>query len=359
VVRPLEIAVPDAVLDDLRARLGRTRWPDAVVEGWEDGADVAYLRELCATWRDGFDWRARERALNALEHVRVEVDGVGLHAVLAGAGQPLVLLHGWPSSFLQMVPILPLLEDAFALVVPSLPGYGFSDRPTRPGVGPARTAELVAGLMDALGHNRFAVRASDLGAGVAMQLALAHPERVRALHLSGTNPFVPEVPDDLTEAEERFLADTERWRRTEMAYAMQHATKPQTLAVGLHDSPAGLAAWVVEKLRAWSDCDGDVERAFSREALLDNLTVYWATGTAPSSVRLYREATRDPATRWGRVEVPTAMAMAPADMYPTPREWAERSWNVVRWTELERGGHFAEWEVPELVAEDLRAFLLG
>ena len=365
------VTISQATLDDLRDRLARTRWTDEVTgAGWDYGTNRAYLKELTRYWGDRFDWRAQERAINAFPHFRASVDGVGIHFIHErGTGEhplPLVLLHGWPSSFWQMLKVIPLLTDpaahggdaadSFDVVVPSLPGYGFSDRSTEPGMGVGRIADLFARLMtDELGYARFAARASDLRAGVSQQLALAHADAVIGVHHSGTNPYVGQVPDDLAEEEKEFVANAQQWTMQEMAYAMEHSSKPQTLATGLNDSPAGLAAWVVEKVRRWSDCDGDIERRFSKDALLTNLTIYWATETINSSIRLYYETARHPGS-WGRVEVPTGMLMSPKDMFPTPRAWVERSYNVTRWTEIDRGGHFLEWEEPELVVEDIRAF---
>jgi pimeloyl-ACP methyl ester carboxylesterase len=211
--------------------------------------------------------------------------------------------------------------------------------------------------MDALGYARYGIRASDLGAGVATPMALARPDAVVGLHLSGTNPWLDldALPDDLSPAEQRMVADARAFRRDELAYALVHSTKPATLSVGMHDSPAGMAAWIVEKHRAWSDCGGDVERRFSRDELCTQLTLYWVTETFASSVRLYYESARHPAPT-GRLRAPVAMAMLPTDMYPTPREWVERSGPVARWTELPRGGHFGEHEEPALLAADIRAF---
>lgn len=361
-VEPWRIAVEPLVLDDLRDRLRGTRWPDELEGGgWSRGTDRAWLEGFVADWAE-FDWPAYEARLNELDHRRVVVDGTGVHVVCrfsrSPSAMPLVLLHGWPSSFLQLLPVLPLLADpddgsGFHAVALSLPGYGFSDRPTRPGTDVAHIADLVVGVLAELGFPRFLVRASDLGAGVAGQLALRHPERLIGLHLSGTNPFLPSVPDDLSPAEAEFVAAAQQWNRTEMAYALLHSTKPQTLAYGLTDSPVGLAAWVMEKFHTWTD--GDPDEVYARDDLLANLTVYWATGTIGSSVRLYHETAHSTAA-YGRVEVPTGMAMSGADMFPTPREWAERSYRVVHWTDLPRGGHFLEWEVPELIAGDLHAF---
>ncbi len=373
-LEPYEVHVGQDVLDDLRGRLLRTRWPDAVEgAGWDYGTDLGYLRDLCATWADGFDWRAQEQAINRFSHARAVIDGTGIHLVHErGAGPdplPLLLLHGWPSSFLQMLKILPLLTDpagfggdpadSCSVVAPDLPGYGFSDRPTARGVANGAIAELLHILMTReLGYERYAVRASDIGAGVAAALAMAHPEAVLALHMSGSNPFLDleNLPDDLSPAEQRMVDDARRFRSEEFAYALLQASKPQTPAYALNDSPAGLAAWIVEKYRAWSDSGGDVETAFSRDELLSHLTVYWATQTIGSSMRLYYENVHTPGA-WGAIAAPTGIAMLPADMFPTPREWLERSGPLAHYTVLPRGGHFGEQEVPDLLAEDLRAFL--
>jgi pimeloyl-ACP methyl ester carboxylesterase len=368
---PFEVNVPQATLDDLRDRLARTRWPDEVNgAGWNYGTNLAYLRELIDYWRDGFDWRAQEAAINRFAHFRAEVDGIGIHYIHErGTGPdpiPLVLLHGWPSSFVQMLDLIPMLTgpaahggeatDSFDVVVPSLVGYGFSDRPREPGMSPARMANLFHRLVtEQIGYARYATRSSDLGAGVASQLALSHPEATIGVHMSGTNPYIGQVPENLSPAEQEFVANAQAWMQTEMAYAMEHTSKPQTLAYGLNDSPAGLAAWIVEKFWRWSDHGGNLETAFSKDQLLTNLTVYWATETINSSIRLYYEAARDPG-QYGRAEVPTAYLMTSKDMFPTPREWVERTSRVDRWTEIDRGGHFLEWEEPELVAADLREF---
>jgi pimeloyl-ACP methyl ester carboxylesterase len=372
-VQPFVVHVPDASLADLRERLARTRWPDQLTDtGWAYGTDLAYLQDLVHTWQHDFDWRTQETALNRFHHIQARVNSIRLHAVHErGRGPhplPLVLLHGWPSSIVQLLKIVPLLTDpaghggdpadSFDVVAVSLPGYGFSDRPALPGMSVGKIAGLIDTLMyDLLGYARYGARGSDLGAGVLQQLALAQPERLVGLHTGGTNPWIGEdLPDDLSEAEQQFVVAARRWMATEMGYAMVQSTKPQTLAYALNDSPAGLAAWIVEKFRTWSDCDGDLNRAFSHDDLLTNLTIYWVTESIGSSMRLYYESARDPNARWGRVATPTAMAMPPKDMFPTPRAWSERSYNVVRWTELVRGGHFPEWEVPELLADDIRAF---
>jgi pimeloyl-ACP methyl ester carboxylesterase len=364
VAESFRIDVPEPVLDDLRERLGRTRWPDAVADDWDRGTAPGALRELVEHWRDGFDWPAAQARLNALDHRRARVDGFGLHFVRAGTpgAQPLLLLHGWPDSFLRFEALLPLLSDAFDLVVPSIPGYGFSDRPTGPGVGPDRIADLFAGLMTDLGLERFGVHGGDLGSGIGEQLAHRHGERLVGLHLTDVpwwHLFAVD-PATLSEPERDFLERGTRWSREEGAYALLQSTRPQTLAYALNDSPAGLAGWFLEKFRAWSDCGGDVFSRFSPDLLATNLTIYWVTETAGSAARLYYDTmTADRGDAKGRVEVPTAVASFPKDLVPAPREFAERWFDVRRWTEMPRGGHFAAWEEPRLLADDLRAFFGG
>lgn len=374
-IQPLEAKISPRIIADLKTRLANTRWPDEISgAGWDYGTNLDYLRELVAYWQNEFDWTAQEKALNTFSHFRAQTDdSFGLHFIHErGKGPnplPLVLLHGWPSSFWQMQKVIPLLTDpaahghggdatdSFDVVVLSLPGYGFSERPLQPGMSLSRIAELLAKLMtEELGYSRFGARGSDLGAGVLQQLALSRPETLIGLHISGTNPYIGNVPDNLTPAEQEFVAKAQQWNFQEMAYAMEQSSKPQTLAYGLNDSPVGLAAWLVEKFRRWSDCGGEVEKRFSKDELLTNLTIYWATETINSSMRLYYETVRDPGQWGGRVEVSTGMLMSSKDMFPTPREWVERSYRVDHWTEIDRGGHFLEWEEPELVVQDLRAF---
>lgn len=337
--RSFTIALPDALLEDLETRLRLTRWPDRVAgAGWDYGIDTDTLRPLVDHWAEGFDWRAVERDLNALPQFTADIDGETIHFVhVRGEGarrMPLLILHGWPSSFLQMTDLIPLLtaeRDGFSfdVIAPSLPGFGFSSQPRARGMSVARTAGLMTRLMtEVLGYDCFAGRGSDLGAGVLQQIALQSPDRLIGLHLSGTNPYIGHVPDDLSPEEAEFVARAQGWMQSEMAYAMLHSSKPDTVAVALNDSPAGLAAWVLEKFHAWTDTD-DVVARYGCDRLLANLTLYWATGTIGSSMRLYHETVRD-SGQWGRVEVPTAMLMTPHDMFPTPRAWAERSYNVQR-----------------------------
>lgn len=372
-VEPFEITTSDAALDDLRERLARTRWPDEVEgAGWDYGTSLPYLRELVTYWRSRFDWRAQERRLNALHHFRARVDGFGLHFVHErGRGPrplPLLLVHGWPSTFWQLAPLIPLLTDpaahggdpadAFDVVIPSLPGCGWSDRPARRGMSRPRVAELLGGLMEALGYRRYGVHAGDVGTSVATLLALARPAEVAGLHLTDVYhlPYLGPGSPPLTEAERRFVAEEERWWQDEGAYDHVQRTKPQTLAYGLNDSPAGLAAWIVEKFRAWSDCGGDVERRFSKDDLLVHVTIYWLTGTINSANRLYYERHHHPRPMGPGEKVlpPAGFALFPGDTDHPPREWAERTYRVTRWTEMPSGGHFAAQEEPDLLARELR-----
>jgi microsomal epoxide hydrolase len=369
------LSVPEETLRDLSDRISRTRWPDQIPGAdWDYGTNLDFLRDLLEYWRDEFDWRAREAEVNRWPHFLAEVDGLRIHFLHARSEEPgalpILLTHGWPSTFLEMSRLIPLLtdpaahgagrRDAFHVVVPSLPGYGFSEIPKRRGLTKTRIAAIEASLMtDVLGYSRFAARGGDIGAGVTSWLAFDYPERVVGIHVSDVlRPGIGPASPPLSEAERRFLVEEAAWMRAEGAYDYIQATKPQTLAYGLHDSPAGMASWIVEKFRSWSDCGGDVLRRFSRDDLLTILTIYWATGTIHSANRLYFDRDREPRelAPGQRVEVPCAVALFPADIDHPPREWGERALNVERWTEMPRGGHFAAWEEPELMAQDLREF---
>ena len=372
---PFTVTVPQSVLDDLKDRLARTRWTDELEgAGWDYGTNLAYLKTLVDYWQHTFDWRVQEKKLNQFAHFRADIDGFGIHFIHErGRGPkplPLILTHGWPGSFFEMLKILPLLTDpaghggdpadSFDVIVPSLPGFGFSDHPNVRGMTTAKTAELWARLMtEALGYHRFAAAGGDIGAGVTQRLALAHPDLLVGLHLTylGAAASPPE-PTNLSEAEKRYLSAIRQWSLQEGAYSLLQATKPQTLAYGLNDSPVGLAAWIIEKFRAWSDCDGEVERRFSKDELLTNIVLYWVTETIPSSVRIYYENAHAPSPLQPgqHIEVPAGFALFPKEISLPPREWAERSLRVQRWTEMPEGGHFAAMEEPARLAEDLRAF---
>jgi pimeloyl-ACP methyl ester carboxylesterase len=365
-IQPFTCAVPDGVLQDLRARLARTRF----VEGLEGagrgcGLEPAALRELVERWHR-FDWRSAEVALNAFPSFRTEIDGLGLHFVHArgegGHRIPIVLTNGWPSCFIELLPLVPLLTRAidgvsFDVVVPSLPGYGFSDRPTAPGTNITAIAALWTELMARLGYDRFLAHGSDMGQGVVERLRANHGSHVIGVHMVNVFWGYPR-PADASPGELAYAERGPRWQAAEGAYAMVHATKPFTIAAGLNDSPAGLAAWIGEKVRAWSDSGGELGCGVSWDALCTLLTIYWATGTIGSSQLLYREAFSDtgamsPPPRDG---APVAVAIFPQDILPAPRAWGERWFRVARWTEHARGGHFPGFEAPESLAADLRAF---
>ncbi|MFD8424502.1 epoxide hydrolase family protein [Streptomyces sp. NPDC059466] len=364
-----------AALEDLRTRLRATRWPDAPEDaGWALGTDITYLRELGAYWADGFDWPAQEAALAQLPRFRVRLGGLGIHLVHAravaptGPVLPLVLCHGWPDSFWRYSKVIPLLTDpgahggdpadAFDVVVPDMPGYGYSDRPTGPPLNSIAVAGLWAELMSVLGYARFGAAGGDVGSHVSRYLALDHPDRVVAVHrMDGGLPVFTGDPSELAPEERSWFDEVAAWGASEGAYGAMHRTKPQTAAVGLTDSPAGLAAWIVEKLRAWSDCDGDIERSFTKDEILTNATLYWLTGTIGSSMRMYHANGAIPTQQLTRrVEVPSGFSLFRGDIVRPPRAWLERTANVVYVAEPARGGHFAPFEEPELYAEELRAF---
>jgi pimeloyl-ACP methyl ester carboxylesterase len=375
---PMVVAVAEDQVAALRARLAETRWPDEVLgSDWDYGASLAYMRDLAAYWQADYDWRRHERAINSFAHFRARIDGLGIHFIHErGRGPeplPLVLTHGWPSSFLEMVKVIPLLTDpaghggdeadAFDVVVPSLPGYGFSDRPQTGGMNTARTAALWLVLMtDILGYARFAAHGGDIGAGVTTRLARLAPDRLVGIHLTAIADATlgPDAPP-LTAAERQYLDRLAVWEEAEGAYSSLQRTKPQTLAYGLTDSPAGLAAWIVEKFRTWSDCGGDVDSRFSRDELLTNISLYWFTGTINSSMRMYYEGRRDPAplAPGERIDVPTGVSLFPneyvRESHP-PREWGERTYDIRHWARCDRGGHFPAFEEPELLVDEIRDF---
>jgi pimeloyl-ACP methyl ester carboxylesterase len=368
------LAAP-AALDDLRARLRATRWPDAPRDaGWSLGTDLDYLRGLTAYWADGFDWPAQEAALARLPRFRVALGGLGIHFVharaVAPAGPvlPLVLSHGWPDSFWRYAKVIPLLTDpgahgadpadGFDVVVPDMPGYGYSESPAGPPLSSIDVAGLWAELMTVLGYPRFGAAGGDIGSHVSRYLALDYPGRVAAVHRTDAGvPFFTGDPAELTPEEQAWMREMAAWGVAEGAYGAMHRTKPQTAAFGLTDSPAGLTAWIVEKLRAWSDCGGDVERSFTRDEILTNITIYWLTGTIGSSMRMYHANAAIAAGQLARrVEVPSGFALFPADISRPPRAWLERTTNLVHLSEMPRGGHFAPVEEPELYAAELREF---
>ena len=375
VPEPFRIAVPQEVLDDLRHRLALTRWPDAIpASEWQYGTNLAYLKELLAYWQHGYDWRAQERLLNRVPQYRVQLDDVTLHYIYQpGVGphpMPLLLSHGWPGSVYEFVKIIgPLTDparyggdrrDAFTVVAPSLPGYGFSHVPHQRRLTIQEIADLFARLMtEVLGFPRFAAQGGDWGSFITARLGFAHAQRVVGIHLT----MVPVAPHPsergtLTAAEEAFLKDAEAFRAEETGYQWIQGTKPQTLSYGLNDSPAGLAAWITEKFYTWTDCHGDIESRMSKDDLLTNIMLYWVTQTINSSFWLYYQMRHHPwrLGRGERLTVPTAVASFPREIMRPPREWVAKVCNLQRWTAMPAGGHFAALEEPQALVEDIRAF---
>lgn len=375
-IKPFTIAVGDDQIEDLDRRLRHTRWADSLPEtDWADGTDLGFLQHLAKYWQTDFEWRAQEARLNELPQFTAELDGVDIHFIhQRGNGpdpQPLVLTHGFPGTGFDMAKIIPLLTDpgghgadpadAFDVVAPSLPGYGFSQRPATPGFGPEHVAELWVELMEGLGYETYGLQAGDWGAAVSIWLASRFPEHVSGLHLTFIpGLFRPPLGDGLppvSAEEQEFLDSLSTWFAAEGGYHHLQSTKPQTPAYGLTDSPVGLAAWIVEKMRDWSDSDGDVERVFTLDAILTTISIYWFTGTMSSAMRFYRENSLRPNhfAPGERVVPPLGIASYPADMMP-PRSWLERVFDVTRWTEMPRGGHFGAIEDPESLAREIREF---
>lgn len=373
-VEPYRIAVPDAVLADLAGRLARTRLPDQLPgTGWEWGTPAPWLADLVDHWRLGYDWRTEEAGLNRFPQVRTEIDGGGVHALHVRSPHPgalpVMLIHGWPGSVVEFLDVVPRLvdppafggdaADALHVVVPSLPGHGFSGPTRAPGWDVARIAAAFVVLMDRMGYGRFGVQGGDWGAQIGTRLALLAPDRVVGLHLNMPLASPPASPGDLTDEERADLAAMTRFQREHAAYAAVHMAAPQTLGAALADSPVGLLAWIGERFATWSDHDGDPLCVFSRDRLLTNVMTYWVTGTITSSLRLYREtavggALREPLPF---VDVPTGVARYPAEnVLRFPRSWVERQYRITRWSTPDVGGHFAAMEQPATFADDVLAF---
>lgn len=375
VIRPFNVRVSEEILDDLDDRLRRARLPDQIPgTDWSYGTDGAYLSELIDYWRTEFDWRAQEQILNELDQFTTVIDGLDLHFIHQRSSNPdavpLLLIHGWPGSIFEFMGIVgPLsdpvsyggsMSDAFHLVIPSLPGFGFSGKPSESGWSPERMATAFADLMERLGYDRYGVQGGDWGGIIGRSLAGNYPDHVIGFHTNFVLGGPPPNTDPwagVSEEERTLLADRTSAFAEGSGYQEIQGTKPQSLGVGLNDSPAGLAAWIVEKFHGWSDNDGHVEEAFTRDQVLANITLYWVTETITSSARIYYEfrhaQSRSPVSY---VAVPTAGAIFPKEIYFTPRAWAEHSYNIVRWTVMPRGGHFASLEEPQLIVDDLRAF---
>lgn len=369
-IERFEIRVDDAVLADLTERLRRARLPDQIPgTGWDYGVPTAYLADLARYWRDQYDWRVHEARLNRFGQFRTEIDDQTVHFLHATSPHadalPLLLTHGWPGSIVEFLEVVePLTRpdrhggeatDAFHVVAPSLPGYGWSGPTHARGWDPDRIARAFAELMARLGYARYGAQGGDWGAQVATRLGVVDLGHCAALHLNMPIGSKPDEPIELSETERADLAALGRFASEESGYALEQSTKPQTLGAALHDSPVGLLAWIVEKFRAWSDCDGDPESVFSRDDLLTNVMAYWVTGTITSSARLYWEHRHGGVTP-EFVTVPTGVARYPREILRYPRAWVERQYHVTYWNELPRGGHFAAMEQPELFVDDVRRF---
>jgi len=370
-IAPFHLEVSEDDLADLRERLARTRWPEPeTVDDWSQGIPLAYVQELCAYWADRYDWRRAEARLNAIGQFRTEIDGLGIHFLHAPSPHPgalpLLVTHGWPGSVVEFLDVIgPLTDppahggdaaDAFHVVCPSLPGYGFSDRPCEPGWDVGRIAAAWATLMARLGYDRYGAQGGDWGAFVTMVLAQRDAAHLAGIHLNMplADPAKLKELGEPTEGEQAALASFQHYQQWESGYSTQQSTRPQTLGYGLTDSPAGQLAWIVEKLWAWTDNDGHPERALRRDAMLDNVMLYWLPGTAASSARLYRESFRSP--DYTPIDVPTGCSIFPGEIFRISERWARTRFSDLRhFRELDRGGHFAAWEQPQLFVDEVRA----
>ncbi len=378
-ITPFEIHIPDEDIADLKARLAKARLP-AQIPGtaWEYGTNAEYLKELVEYWQNDFDWRAQERELNQFDQFKTSIDGLPIHFIHQRSSNPdampLLITHGWPGSFVEFRKIIgPLTEpqlyggraeDAFHVVIPSLPGFGFSGEPQERGYNPERMAHVLAALMQRLGYEHYGAQGGDWGAIINRVHAARYPERMIGLHSNFVLANPPEDPAVRAQVPQAELAARETraaFMANEVGYQQIQGTKPQTLGVALNDSPAGLASWIVEKFHGWSDIDQQsvdgLEAKFTKDEILTDISLYWFTASITASTRIYYESRNFPASEpLGYVSVPTAGAIFPAEIYITPRLWAEGQYNIVRWTPMPRGGHFAAMEEPELLLEDVRAF---
>ena len=369
-ILPFAIRATDEALDDLRRRLHATRWPEAqTVDDWSQGIPLAYVQEVCAYWAEKYDWRAREQRLNAVPQFRTQLDGLGIHFLHVRSPHanalPLVITHGWPGSVVEFLKVIgPLTDptahggearDAFHVVCPTLPGYGFSDKPTRAGWGVQRIADAWASLMARLGYARYAAQGGDWGAMVTTCIGAQDPQHCAGIHLN--MPIVapdPATLNDLTPAEQSALAGMQHYQQWDSGYSKQQSTRPQTLGFGLVDSPAGQAAWILEKFWAWTDCNGHPENVLTRDELLDNVMLYWLPAAGASSARLYWESFGKPP--FDPVTVPVGCSIFPKEIFRSSKRWAEKRFaNLVYWNELERGGHFAAFEQPDAYVAEVRA----
>ncbi len=369
-ITPFRIEVSDADILDLTGRLARTRWPEhETVADWSQGVPLEYLRDLCLYWADTYDWRRREARLNLFPQFRTQIDGLGIHFLHVRSpvhdATPLVMTHGWPGSFIEFLEVIgPLTDpvahggearDAFHVVCPSLPGFAFSDKPTSTGWGVERIATAWAELMARLGYDRYGAQGGDWGSAVTSRIAILDPSHVVGIHLNMLAVGPGRDPGELTEAEQAALDSLKHHEAWDTGYSREQATRPQTIGYSLVDSPVGQCAWILEKFWNWTDTDGDPVSALGADRILDNIMLYWLTGTGASSARLYWESFRD--LRTGPVEVPLGVSIFPKEIYRPSRRWAERRYtNIVHWDELDHGGHFAAFEQPDIFVDQVRTF---
>lgn len=374
-VEPFTINISDEAIQDLHERIDRTRWPSRIEDiGWEQGTDIDYLQDLVQYWRNEFDWRKQEAKLNELPQFMATIGDQDIHFVHQraknGNGLPVMLVNGWPSSFVELVPLVPLLtdpeahggkpEDAFDVIIPSIPGYGFSPPPTRKGMSLIEVSKIFGNLMDGLGYETYGVQGGNFGATFATHLSRFNPDKVIGIHLNFVTLHVPTpqrvLDGNPTKEDQEYIDALNEYRSKEGAYGLINRTKPQSLGFGLNDSPAGLAAWIVEKFRAWGGCGRDVDKAFSRDDLLTNISVYWFTETITSACRLYWESGPLKFEPGEMVPAPCGVARFPEDpIYPT-RSWTEMYYHVKRWTNMPEGGHFSGLEQPEALVGEIREF---
>lgn len=369
-VTPFKASIPDSALEDLRIRLSRTRWPDEISgSGWEMGANSAYVKELCAYWANGYSWRKTESLINSYPNYTAQIDGYQVHFIhVKGKGKnpvPMIMTHGWPGSFLEMMPVIPLLtqdsEISFDLVIPSIIGFGFSEKPNHPGCNYQVVGELWHKLMTGFGYQRYGAQGGDIGSYVSTWIALRHPESVIGLHLNYIpNTYKPySKPGEEAAPEVIAYQDIAKaWADKEGGYQKVQSTEPQNLAYGLNDSPAGLAAWMVEKFHGWSDNNGNVESALSKDMMLGDVSLYWLTQTMPSAMHIYYENAKVP-LQFGLndyIKLPVAFAKFRKELPTPPRSFIEKGYNIQQWSELPAGGHFAALEQPELLSHDIKKF---
>ena len=369
-VKKIKIELAQSHLDSLKSKLRLTRWPDEIDgSGWTYGASLSYMKELTDYWLSYFDWRETENKINRYENYVAQIDGYKIHFLhIKGKGEksvPLILTHGWPSSFLEMLKLVPLLTEnsnlSFDLVIPSMPGYGFSQKITQPGCNVSFIADLWHKLMTELGYDKYGVHGGDFGAGVSTALSMKYPEHVTGLHINYIpGNYVPlmEENEEFTKEEDDYLTSEDEWFTREGGYSLQQNTKPLTLAYGLNDSPAGLCAWILEKMYGWTQCNGYIGNVFSKDELLSNITLYWVTETIHSSIRLYNENSKNPLIIGKNtfINTPTAIAHFAYEQPFPPRKFVERGFNIQQWSEFPVGGHFPAMEKPELLADDIIGF---